>query len=152
MTKPPMTIMGSLNGVQAGLRNLRRSRPLDVETVILPSGAALRIPTRAEQLRIKAYLIVQRNAVRDYLDVAAVADRDIDNAAQVLAQIDEYYEEHTRTYGSVATELAERLADPQPRDSSTLRNLATYKGLSPRWQDWSNVTETCVELAERMAR
>ena len=31
VTKPPMTIMGDLDGYQAGLRNLRRKTPLEVE-------------------------------------------------------------------------------------------------------------------------
>ena len=42
--------------------------------VKLPSGATVRVPTLAETLRVKAYLVVQRNQVRDYLDVAALAD------------------------------------------------------------------------------
>lgn len=41
----------------------------------LPSGHVLRVPTPDETLRIKGYLIVRRNQVRDYLDVAALSDR-----------------------------------------------------------------------------
>lgn len=151
-SKSPMTIMGALDGTQAGLRNLRRSVPLEVEVVTLPSGAELRIPTRAEQLRIKGFLIVQRNAVRDYLDVAAVGALDMDEAANALAGIDDYYREHTETHGSVATALAERLAEPEPKDRATLRHLPAYKGLAPYWQDWHHVVETCQDLSERMPR
>jgi hypothetical protein len=43
--------------------------------VSLPSGHVLRVPTPDETLRIKGYLIVRRNQVRDYLDVVALADR-----------------------------------------------------------------------------
>ena len=43
--------------------------------VELPSGQRLRVPTPEETLRIKGYLIVRRNQVRDYLDVAALSDR-----------------------------------------------------------------------------
>lgn len=46
VSKPPMAIMGDLDGHQAGLRNLRRSRPLEVEDHALPSGRVLRVPRR----------------------------------------------------------------------------------------------------------
>lgn len=58
----------------------------------LPSGHVLRVPTPDETLRIKGYLIVRRNQVRDYLDVAALSDRyGITHAADVLRHIDAYY-------------------------------------------------------------
>ena len=58
----------------------------------LPSGQMLRVPTPDETLRIKGYLIVRRNQVRDYLDVAALSDRyGIAHAADVLRHIDTYY-------------------------------------------------------------
>lgn len=72
-----MTILGRLGGVEARLRQLRRAVPLETCTLTIdsPGGESLtlRIPTRAEALRVEAYLIVQRNQVRDYLDVAAMA-------------------------------------------------------------------------------
>jgi hypothetical protein len=68
-----MTIMDKLGGIEAGLRQLRRTVPLPTLLVELPGGQHIRIPTIAEALRVKAYLIVQRNQVRDYLDVAALA-------------------------------------------------------------------------------
>lgn len=149
-TKPPMTIMGDLDGAQAGLRNLRRLRPLEVERIVLPSGSELTIPTLDECLRVKGYLMCQRNQVRDYLDVAAMAALELDGAAAALRGIDAYYVEETRTHGSVATALAERLAEPSPRDHRILSGLAQYKGLEPRWHDWNAVVETCQDIAERM--
>lgn len=74
-SKPPMTIMGELGGIEAGLRQLRRSVPLETERVSLPSGNTVVVPTLDEALRVKAYLVLQRCQVRDYLDVAALADR-----------------------------------------------------------------------------
>ncbi|MCL6424354.1 hypothetical protein Bequi_13365 [Brachybacterium sp. JHP9] len=142
--------MGDLDGAQDGLRNLRRSRPLEVETVVLPSGSELTIPTLDECLRVKGFQVCQRNQMRDYLDVAAMASLDIDGAASALRSIDDFYEEETKTRGSVATDLAERLADPSPRDHRTITGLAQYKGLAPRWHDWDAVVETCRDVAERM--
>jgi hypothetical protein len=40
----------------------------------------------------KGYLVVRRNQVRDYLDVAALSDRyEIPHSADVLGHIDVYY-------------------------------------------------------------
>ncbi|MGI8415986.1 MAG: hypothetical protein ACR2P2_07195, partial [Nakamurella sp.] len=58
---PPMTLLGSLGGIEAGLRQLRRTRPLEVQEVDQNDAGVLRVPTAAETLRIKAYLVVQRN-------------------------------------------------------------------------------------------
>lgn len=53
---------------------LRRARPLEVAELDV-SGHRLRVPTQAEMLRVKAWMIVYRNATRDFLDVAALASR-----------------------------------------------------------------------------
>ncbi len=61
--------------------------------VITVRGQTLRIPTVDEIVRIKGLLVVRRNAVRDYLDVAALADRiGTEETAQILAQLDAFYE------------------------------------------------------------
>ena len=73
-SSPPLTLLGSLDGIEAGLRQLRRTRPLEVEEVDLGGGDVVRVPTLPEMLRVKAYLIVQRNATRDYLDTAALIE------------------------------------------------------------------------------
>src|ERR1017187_7494597 len=72
---PGKIILGELGDIESGVRQLIRSRPLEVTEVELPSGQKLRVPTPEEILRIKGYLIVRRNQVRDYLDVATLADR-----------------------------------------------------------------------------
>ena len=58
-SSPPLTLLGSLDGVEAGLRQLRRTRALEVEEV--PVGdRVLRVPTLPECLRIKAFLEIGR--------------------------------------------------------------------------------------------
>src|SRR3984893_18396737 len=89
---PGKIILGELGDIESGVRQLIRNRPLEVAEVTLPSGHVLRVPTADETLRIKGYLVVRRNQVRDYLDVAALADRyGIPHSGQVLARIDQYY-------------------------------------------------------------
>ncbi len=150
-SKPPMTLMGELGGIEAGLRQLRRQVPLETQRVDLPSGEHVVVPTIEEALRVKAYLVLQRNQVRDYLDVVALADRlGAPHAAGVLAGIDAYYRDRSADEESVATAIAERLADPSPRDTQTLDQLSRYKGLVQRWHDWTAVEEACRSLADAM--
>jgi hypothetical protein len=150
-SKPPFTIMGSLDGVQAGLRQMRRTRPLETCEVELDGGAVVVAPTAAEALRVKAYLAVQRNVVRDYLDVVALADHlGEDEAVGILSSIDEFYVDRSGEPASVLTSLVIALADPRPRDTDVIAELPRYKGLDPRWHDWSVVVEACQRLALRL--
>ena len=112
------------------------------------------MPTPDETLRIKGYLIVRRNQVRDYLDVAALSDKyRIAHAAHVLRHIDDYYADQ-RGPGpeGVATQLARQLADPKPADARIIGQLGRYKGLDARWADWGNVTGVCRSLAVEMTQ
>ncbi|EMY35847.1 hypothetical protein D477_002146 [Arthrobacter crystallopoietes BAB-32] len=146
-------ILGELGGIETGLRQLIRRRPLEVSEVTLLSGAKVRVPTRDEVLRIKAFLITKRNQTRDYLDVAALAeDAGVPHAAQVLEGMDEYYADQNADGTAVSSQLIRQLADPRPKDSRTTRQLSTYKGLSAKWQDWSATVATCRELAVRLTR
>jgi hypothetical protein len=145
-------ILGELGGIETGVRQLLRGRPLE-STEVQVRGRPLLVPTAAEMLRIKAWLALQRNQTRDYLDIAALADRmGLDEAARVLAGIDDYYADVNRRPEAVATQLARQLADPRPRDAEVTAQLATYKALDPRWHEWSAVTAVLAEVAQRMAR
>jgi hypothetical protein len=62
---PGKIILGEPGDIESGVRQLIRNRPLEVTEVELPSGQMLRVPTPEETLRIKGYLIVRRNQVRD---------------------------------------------------------------------------------------
>lgn len=150
--QPGKIILGELGGIETGIRQMFRRRPLETATVEV-HGKPLVVPTAAETLRIKAWLILSRNQTRDYLDVAALADGiGIDEAAVVLRDIDDYYDDVNRRPEAVATQLARQLADPQPRDRAVTRQLDAYKGLDQRWHDWRAVTRVLGELAEGMAR
>lgn len=152
-SSPPHTLLGSLGGIEAGLRQLRRSRPLETQEVEVGPTRKVRVPTAAETLRVKAYLIVQRNQVRDYLDVAALADRyGIADCAAALAGIDGYYRDRSSGSDSVLTALVERLSAPSPRDVRVTRELDRYRRLAPRWHDWSSVVEVCAALADALLR
>jgi hypothetical protein len=151
---PGKIILGELGNIESGVRQLIRKRPLEVTEVTLPSGHVLRVPTPDETLRIKGFLIVRRNQVRDYLDVAALSDRyGISHSADVLGHIDDYYSDQRGSEPEgVATQLARQLADPRPADARTLQQLGQYKDLDPRWTDWKNVRNVCRSVAVEMAQ
>jgi hypothetical protein len=144
--KRPVLILGSLAGVETGVRQLIRQRPLEVEEVSGPSGT-LRVPTLREIARVKAWLILQRNATRDYLDFAALADRLGSAAVPAVIEMDEYYADQRGPGGlRVATQLAKQLSVPAPYDLSEI-DLRHYRGLLPRWQDWAEVATVCRQIA-----
>lgn len=145
----PVLILGRLDGVETGIRQLVRRRPLEVETVTV-GDRALRIPTIAEMARIKGWLVLRRNATRDYLDVVALADRLGPEAPGVLFGIDAYYEDQHGDGGRrVATQLTKQLAEPLPYDLEDV-DLRHYRALDRRWQSWPNVVAASRRLAAAM--
>ena len=145
----PVQVLGSLDGVETGVRNLIRLRPLEVE-VYATSHGSIQVPTLAEMARIKAWLVLRRNATRDYLDLVALADRLSPGAADVLVGLDGWYADQIGPGGErIATQLAKQLAEPQPYDLSQV-DLARYRRLDVRWQDWLAVADACRNLAVAM--
>jgi hypothetical protein len=148
---PGKIILGQLGDIEAGVRQLIRTRPLETSQVALPSGGLLTVPTAEETLRIKGFLMVRRNQTRDYLDVAALADRyGLPPAAAVLARIDDYYADQHGGGRGVAAQLIRQLADPRPKDVSVTTELDAYRNLATRWTDWGEVRAVCRQLAAEM--
>ena len=141
----PVLILGSMDGMLTGIRQLRRSRPLEVEVI-----DGLRVPTLAEMARIKAWLLATRHTVRDYLDTVVVLERLGESGVeQALAPIDQIYRQSSGA--SVLAEVAERLAEAAPRDLPEV-DLATYRGLTPPWNRWDHVAERGRRWAPVVAR
>lgn len=148
---PGKIILGEHNGIEYGIRQLLRKRPLEVVEETLPSGKLIRVPTVEEALRIKAYLLVKRNFTRDYLDVAALsAHMNELFAASVLMKIDDYYSDPAQDNDSVASQLVCMFLEPAPADPGIQEQLGSYKQLQPRWHEWKSVTSQLFELAKLM--
>ena len=64
-----------------------------------------------------------------------------------MSKIDDYYEKALSSSGSVAAELVRLLGAPAPKDASTTRVLAVYKGLDARYHDWAMIVDICRRLA-----
>lgn len=151
--RPGKISLGSLGDIETGVRQLIRRRPLETAEIELGSGRVLRVPTPAETLRVKAFLIVRRNQTRDYLHVAALSARyGIERAAAVLGGIDEFYADQRSEDEGVRSQLIRQLSEPRPADFAVTVELGAYRNLSERWTDWSNVVAACAELAEQIAR
>ena len=142
----PVLILGRLDGIETGIRQLVRRRPLEVEEVTV-GGRSLRVPTLPEMLRVKAWLMLRRNATRDYLDVIALARKLGDRAAGELLRMDEYYEDQIGPGGSrVCTQVVKQLADPAPYDLSEV-DLRHYRRLDPSLRVWEKVVAASRALA-----
>jgi len=146
----PVLILGSLDGIETGIRQLIRRRPLEVEKLAVAGGIVV-VPTLPEMLRIKAWLILRRNATRDFLDFVALADRlGLDDAVASVIELDAYYEDQVGAGGRrIATQLAKQLTAPAPYDLSKV-DLGRYRKLDARWQDWDTVVAASRSTARRL--
>ncbi len=148
---PGKVILGNLDGIEAGVRQMIRKAPLEAVKLKLPSGGELIVPTLEETLRIKAFLVVRRNQTRDYLDLAALSEcLGVDRAAEALLHIDDYYADQHGAGDGVASQLVRQLSDPQPADHTVTKQLASYRRLHRRWTNWSAVVESLGAVAARM--
>lgn len=140
----PVQILGSLDGIETGVQQLIRDEPLET-TQVECLGQKLTVPTQAEILRIKAVLILKRNATRDYLDFVALADRmGEEKVAKSLRHFDRLYPQPNEE--SALQQLQVQLANPLPYDLEEM-NLAEYKHLDPRWHGWNAVKAVCADCA-----
>lgn len=142
--KRPVLILGSLDGIETGIRQLIRDEPLET-TQVECLGKMVTVPTLGEMLRIKGLLILKRNATRDYLDFVALAERmGEDNTVAALGEFDRLYPQENAE--SPLQQLQVQLANPLPYDLEEM-NLIEYKHLDPRLHDWSVVKARCVDAA-----
>jgi hypothetical protein len=87
--------------------------------------------------RIKAWLLVTRYTVRDYLDTVVLLEKLGEPAARAaLESLDRLYPQASGA--SVLAELGERLAAGEPQDRAAVE-LSSYRGLIAPWNDWSRL-------------
>ncbi len=143
----PVQILGSLDGIDTGVRQLIRTEPLET-TELEHRGQRIRVPTEPEMLRVKGVLILKRNATRDYLDFVALADHLGDErTAEALRSFDRCYPQPSGQ--SALQQLHVQLASPMPYDLAETR-LAEYKHLAERWHRWEAVTDRAARLAANL--
>jgi hypothetical protein len=127
-----------------GIRQLRRTKPLETELV-----EGLRVPTLAEMARIKAWLLATRHTVRDYLDAVVLLERLGEaKAVEAFTSFDELYSQESGA--SPLVEVVERLGSAEPADRAEV-DLASYKDLVAPWNDWSHLSERGRHWAQTLA-
>ena len=127
-----------------------RRSPVETTHVQLPTGDRLLIPTGAEALRLKGYLIMCRNSRRDYAEFADMVDAmEPETAAVVLAGMDRYY----------CCQSAERLPDSngsRPSWSADSRipiraiSVTSSRRKPDARADWEDVRQRCLSVAVAM--
>ena len=112
----------------------------------LPTGDRLLVPTGAETLRLKGYLIMCRNSRRDYADFADMVESlEPETAAVVLAGMDRYYCCKSSRRQWIATQLVRRLADPNPSDYPEDQGSEADAN-----SDWEAIRQRCLSVAVAM--
>lgn len=141
---PRVLILGERSDIELGVRQQRRLIPFHTTQL-----QGLILPTAAEMLRIKAFLLGERRAVRDFLDVAALGDRlGASRAIAALRYLNALYAPTPPlTWISRFAEACE--ADPA---DLTEIDLTAYKGVRPPYQDWIYVVGKCRELGRAMMK
>lgn len=144
-SKDEPLILGQLDGMLTGIRQLRRTRPLETEDI-----DGLRVPTLAEMARIKAWLLATRHLVRDYLDTVVLLERlGEGNVEAAFRPFDDIYRQETGA--SPLSEVVERLGAAAPRDVAET-DLGRYRGLRAPWNEWAYVVDRGRHWATRLAR
>jgi hypothetical protein len=148
---PPKMILGNFQGVETGIRQLRRRRPLETE-VIDRAGKSLTVPTLLEMLRIKGWMVISRNATRDFIDFAALAKHvGIAEGAAALKDFDSYYVDLVRgENASPVVQLVRQLAEPAPYDLDAV-DTSLYKGIKPPFDRWNTIIEMCGDFSVALA-
>jgi hypothetical protein len=134
----------NLAGIETTVRDQVRSAPLET-TVEFGSWGEITVPTLAEMLRIKAWLVISRNATRDYIDAEALAHKlGFEGALRALSTLDDLY---PQTNGSsVFQQLVRQLAAPRPFDLP-VGHVSLYRIIEPLRSGWPDVQRRCRRLA-----
>lgn len=141
----PVLILGAMDGILTGIRQLRRTQALETE---IKEG--IRLPTLAEMARIKAWMLATRHTVRDYLDTVVLFECLGEQQTEIaLRPFDALYWQQSGV--SPLSEVAERLAAARPSDLAAV-DLSSYRGLIAPWNSWEYVVERARKWAPLVAR
>ena len=100
----------------------------------------MKVPTEAEALRLKAWLVVTRNSARDYADFAGLCGGiPKGELVEALLSLDTCYPQPGGE-GTVLFQLIRMLSDPKPFDLKRCAELAP--------DSWESVRLRCLEAAD----
>jgi hypothetical protein len=146
--RPPVLILGSMDGVAMGYRLLRRSAPVETREVRTPDGSLV-VPTLEELVRIKAFLAYERNYTRDFVDFAELAAVLGENpTVSALATLDEKLGWEKQPL--VLDEVMKALLLCKPRDFQT-HGYENFRWLHPKLKGWHEVEAICKAVGEKLS-
>jgi hypothetical protein len=102
-------------------------------------------------IRTKGWMIVSRNATRDYIDFAALAKHiGLENTLEVLNDFDDFYLDLIRgSQASPIVQLIRQLAEPKPGDLEQV-DLSEYKGIQTPFDSWDYIVTICEEISVQL--
>lgn len=123
----PVLILGKLGDDEIGIRQLRRQEPLDSVDI-----DGLHVPSLAEMIRVKSFVLSDRRAVRDFIDLAALIDTaGWDNALKAMLPFEKLYQGLTQA-GPVVAFAEAAFDDPSDIDRVDTK---TWRFLDFKYQD-----------------
>ena len=150
---PPVLILGRIEGIEVGFRQLKRTLPVETQVIATPEGPLV-VPTLDELLSMKAFLAYNRGATRDFLDFAALSECAREpQVLDSLLKLDKKYGDLQTA--SVGLEVAKALSAGTPFDLNEAE-LPAYKELERKWHNWEATRIICkrygVMLGEALMR
>ncbi|MDR1166324.1 MAG: hypothetical protein LBO66_10770 [Deltaproteobacteria bacterium] len=142
--EPPMLNADHFYNIETCIWKLSRTLPLET-TAVGQDGARVDVPTDAEIMRIKSALVILRNSMRDYLDLAIFSSgigslksmealKDLDRICPIDSE------------GTVSMQLAMLLSSPRPFDLS-VASLEACRSVAPEWRIWDRTVIALRKLA-----
>ena len=145
---PPHT--GGTYKTFAILKLLAKKHKIQVVTFHDKKGGRKDAKRLEEILRIKAYLIVKRNATRDFIDFIALFDNlGTSQSVKALSTLDACYPQ--KSEASMLQQLTVQLAEPKPWDL-TETDLKNYKKLKAEYADWKEITKRARAAAQSILK
>jgi hypothetical protein len=142
--KSPMLNIEQFHAFETCIRHLSRTMPLET-TVVEHGGLRIVVPTDAEILRLKSALILLRNGMKDYLDLAIFSSRlGSMESAEYLKDLDSIYP--LSNGESVLDQMLNQLSSLRPFDFSG-ESLQSCENLAPEWRIWDKAVAVLRKLA-----
>jgi hypothetical protein len=140
----PVLILGRVGEDELGIRQLRRREPLEAV-----EREGLCLPTLPEMIRVKSFVLSDRRAVRDYVDVCALVETaGMDDAVHAMLPFARLYE--GLTAAGPLTAFAEAAHD-DPADLADV-DLRQWRLLKAEYQDLNRVRSVCERFALNVIR
>ncbi len=146
----PVLILGSLDGIEIGYRQLRRATPMETQIIDTPAGPLV-VPTVPELLRTKAFLTYNRNYTRDFFDFAELSCMyEIDEVVNILSNLDEIFRWEKQP--TIVVEVIKKLLTPSPHDLYDGKHgFNQLQFLEPKLKTWPQVVDRCQDIGRSLS-